>query len=117
MEYATLYTVIFATGGVDRVGASKAELAMEGIAPEWKRHETVWGHLYTELHPWAVYLDTLGEEKQIPNTLQDGRKLRRNDLASHLFEREIYGVAFVHPPSDKSADLYTTIIKGRSDNY
>ncbi len=117
MEYASLYTVIFTTGNVDRLGASKVELAMEGISPEWKKHETTWGHLYTEMHPPAVYLDGLGEEQQIPKTLQGGNKLRRNELASVLFGMEIYGVAFIHPPIDKSADLFTAILKRKPDNY
>ncbi len=117
MEYAVLYIVISSTDEVYRIGASKAELAMEGIAPEWKKHETEWGYLYTELHPPAVYLDGVGEEKQISNTLQNGRKLRRNDIASQLFGKEIYGTVFIHPPSDKSAYLGTTLIKRNPNSW
>ena len=105
MEYSSLVTYITHDDGVQVIGASKAEAAMESFAPQWKQHSSEWGDFFTEVHVWAKAIDELGDEHEIPHTRSDGRKLRYNVLASKFFKMEIWGTCFIKAYSDKNAEL------------
>lgn len=105
MEYSILTTYISPDDGIHVIGASKAELAMQQIAPRWEQHEFEWGTYYTEVHVWAVRVDDLGEPCEVVNTRADGKKLRKNARASRFFKKEIWGTCFIKPYADRSADL------------
>lgn len=111
MEYAALVTIISPDDGVHLIGSSKAEAGMANIAPKWEKHESEWGHFYTEMHIWAKAVSVLGDEHEIPHMRSDGKKLRKNSLASKFFNQEIWGTCFIKPYSDKSAEMGNAIKK------
>lgn len=84
---------------------------MEQIAPNWKEEPTEWGILFMEVHPWAVSVDELGEEREHSPKLRDGRSLKWNEFASRFFGLKIYGNCFVLPYLEKNADLSIAIHK------
>jgi hypothetical protein len=105
MEYAALVTFITPDDRVHVTGASKAEPAMNNIAPQWKKHSSEWGDFYTEVHKWAKAYDELGDEHVIPHMRPDRKKLRYNQLASKFFNLEIWGTCFIKPFSERNAEL------------
>ena len=109
MEYSVLVTFITPDDGIHVIGDSKSQAAMDNIAPQWKEHNSEWGKFYTEVHEWAKVHDEFGEEHELLHTRPDGKKLRRNDLASKFFKMEIWGTCFIRAFSDKNADLGTAL--------
>jgi hypothetical protein len=92
-----MYHFYSVVGSHEIISDQQAQELMRKTAPNWKKHLTKIGTLYTEEHPWAISIDGFGETTEHPPNLRVGGRLHWNTKASRFFDLDIYGDCFLVP--------------------